>query len=78
MSRDELLNAVLSLPRGDRAQLARELLRSLGEDLSEEEWNEAWGQELDKRIAAMEAGERGVSFGELLNELEQVSDRKAS
>lgn len=52
---ERVLNEALSLPPGDRAQLAERLFSSL--DLSQEELDRLWGQEADSRIDAYERGE---------------------
>ena len=78
MSRDDLLHAILALPRSERALMARELARSLADDLSGEQWAEAWGNELNRRIADVEAGVGGVSFNDVLAELEEAGGRQAS
>ncbi len=78
MIKNELLAEVLSLPRRDRLEVMKELLRSLGEDVPEAEWNGAWGRELTRRIEAMQAGEPGIGSDDVLAELERVVGREAS
>lgn len=51
----EVLEAeVLNLPLADRSRLLDRLLASLDPD---PEWEEAWAQEVDRREAAIAAGE---------------------
>jgi putative addiction module component (TIGR02574 family) len=51
---EELELAVLSLPAGDRARLARRLIESLDQDADVEA---AWDEEIARRVARIEAGE---------------------
>lgn len=63
---EELEAAALSLPRGERARLAERLLASLDEDL---EIEEAWAQEVERRLAAYRAGDlKAVSAETVLRE----------
>ncbi len=78
MSKNELLAEVLSLPRGERLEVVKELLRSLDADVPRSDWNAAWGQELTRRIEAMQAGEPGVPSDDVLAELERMVGREAS
>jgi putative addiction module component (TIGR02574 family) len=57
MSRDlkEIVVEALELPLTARAELASELLDSL-EDLSEEENDQLWAKEAERRYAAFKAG----------------------
>ena len=60
MTSRELTTAALALPRDERAELLERLARSLEEDdaqLSPEQWREAWGQELNRRVAAIDHGD---------------------
>ena len=50
----ELEAAVLSLPRGERARLAERLIDSLDED---PEIEEAWAEEIKRRLDAIDRGE---------------------
>lgn len=52
---ERVLNEALSLPPGERAQLAERLFSSL--NLSREELDRLWSQEADNRIDAYERGE---------------------
>jgi putative addiction module component (TIGR02574 family) len=78
MTKNELVDEALKLPRQERLGLASELLRSLGEDLSDAEWEASWGAELNSRLASMHAGEPGVPFAQVLERLERAGARKAS
>ena len=78
MSTGELLAEILSLSRDERWEVAQELLRSLGEDVPQGEWNAAWGRELTRRIQAMSSGEPGVPSDEVLSAVEKVVGREAS
>ncbi len=54
-----LLNEALSLPPASRARLAGELLRSLDDEGPlpiEDEYNAAWGAELERRREEVESG----------------------
>jgi putative addiction module component (TIGR02574 family) len=53
--RPELEDEVLSLPAEERARLAAKLLKSL-ETLSEEEIEEEWAREAERRAAEIDAG----------------------
>jgi putative addiction module component (TIGR02574 family) len=71
----KLAEQVLALPESDREKLFRLLRDSLpveAETLSQEEWDEAWKKELEKRIEEMESGEDpGVPLDEVLAELQK-------
>ena len=54
MERQKLYAEVLRLSSRDRADLAAKLIRSLDDDdeeLTPEEWEASWSQEIDRRIA---------------------------
>ena len=58
---DDLLAEVLKLPAEVRAKIAGQLLRSLdeeqaGEDLSQEDYDAAWGTEIERRVKDVEDG----------------------
>lgn len=64
---DEIENAALALPRGDRARLAQRLIESLDE---EAELTAAWEQEIDRRLDAYDRGEANSHDGaDVLREL---------
>ncbi|WP_295435276.1 addiction module protein [uncultured Thiodictyon sp.] len=52
---EDVLNTVLSLPVADRAVLAERLLASL-DDLDEDESDLLWGEEAERRLAALRKG----------------------
>lgn len=54
MTREEILQAVLTLPPADRLSLTREILLVTDEteDVSEAQWEAEWGEEVDRRILA--------------------------
>jgi putative addiction module component (TIGR02574 family) len=56
---ERLLEQVLALPEGNRAEFAARLIESLHprDDLSDEEWAAAWGAEIRRRLAAVDSGQ---------------------
>ncbi len=59
MTREEFFRAAEAFPRGERITLARDLTLSVeeeGADLSEAEWDAAWGAEADERLLEIEEG----------------------
>jgi putative addiction module component (TIGR02574 family) len=52
----ELLRRALELPAEDRLALATELLNSV-EGPEDEDWSDAWAEELGRRLAEVERGE---------------------
>lgn len=52
----DIFSMALALPSKDRAALARELIQSLDEEPPDADWETAWVEELDRRIANIEAG----------------------
>jgi putative addiction module component (TIGR02574 family) len=57
---EELLMKALRLPEHDRAELARRLLESLDEEPSHD-IDDAWLTEIERRCAAVDAGEAVTS-----------------
>ena len=55
MSGTEIIEAVLRLPRDERARVARNILRSLDEG-SDEDADAAWLIEIERRMADFDAG----------------------
>lgn len=55
MSSDELLNAALELPQGERAKLARELLRSLDDEV-DGNVDDAWLRVIARRAQELADG----------------------
>jgi putative addiction module component (TIGR02574 family) len=72
--KDEILERALDLSPEDRGELVSKLQESLemeeddGEPvLSEEEWEEAWGEELEKRLEDLKSGRvQGVDGWEMI------------
>ncbi|HEX2222613.1 MAG TPA: addiction module protein [Thermoanaerobaculia bacterium] len=56
---DELFQLALDLPEQDRADLAARLLWSL-EAEAEEDVEQAWSDEIERRIAAADSGEEQI------------------
>jgi len=50
----KLIDQALSLPEDEREAIALELMASLGEH--EADWHEAWAEEIDRRVAEVQAG----------------------
>lgn len=60
----KLLSDALRLPERERAEMAAQLLASLDESeepADEEEVDEAWAQEIERRCAALDSGEAVTS-----------------
>jgi putative addiction module component (TIGR02574 family) len=64
---DALRSEVLALPAQDRARIASELLASLdSEPVDEDEIDELWSAETQRRAAMLDTGEAGtLSWGEI-------------
>ena len=56
----DVLSQALLLPRQGRAELAARLLESL-DDESDSDVDQAWLDEIERRCAAVDAGEAGTS-----------------
>ena len=60
MTRDEILVAALALPPSEQRILLRSLLElarsRTDQDIPDSEWQTLWFQEIDRRIAAADAG----------------------
>lgn len=57
---DAIIEQALQLPYKERAQLAERLWESLhppAEDLTEEEYRQAWAAEIERRLAEADRGE---------------------
>ncbi len=52
---DKMTNAVLSLPKNDRAKLAHELIVSL-DDQIDSDVNNAWEKEINRRVKEIKEG----------------------
>ena len=67
-STSEILDAALALSEQERAEIACELLESLGPE-KDDLLDDAWSQELDRRLAELRCGEGDtVSWSELKRE----------
>jgi putative addiction module component (TIGR02574 family) len=64
---DDLRTQVLALPAQDRARIATELLASLdSEAIGEDEIDELWSAETQRRAARLDTGEAGtLSWSEI-------------
>jgi len=73
---DDLRTEVLALPAQDRARIATELLASLdSEHVDENEIDELWSVETQRRAAMLDTGEAGtLSWGEIE---QRFADRRA-
>ena len=47
----QLLEKALRLSVPERAELASQLLASVEQDATDEEWEAAWGKEIERRLA---------------------------
>jgi predicted kinase len=59
---NELYEAAMKLPAAEREDLADRLYQSVlpevpGEEISQEEWEKVWGEEIARRAEALERGE---------------------
>jgi putative addiction module component (TIGR02574 family) len=76
-STDAILNEVLALPVSERARLARQLIDSLDKDTHDTGVEEAWADEIEKRVQALERGEaKTVSADEAFAWIEEQRRRK--
>ena len=67
MTRSEILQAAKALPPDERLDVAREIALSAeseGAELSETEWDAAWGEEADRRLLEIEEGKVKTIPGE--------------
>ena len=55
--KSDLIDRTMHLPLKDRAELARRLILSLEDKRVEEDVDEAWEMEIERRIAAYERGD---------------------
>jgi hypothetical protein len=74
-SAPEIIGQALQLPLIDRSYLARKLILSLeDEDEVDSEWEQAWIQECEKRMARLVAGQTElIPAEEVFRELKQVA-----
>jgi hypothetical protein len=78
---DALLDQALQLPEEERGKLAARLLQSLDPDdddeLSPEQWNEAWSAEIDQRVHEIRTGSVELIDGdEMLSKLDAIAHRR--
>ncbi|MGE0707385.1 MAG: addiction module protein [Planctomycetota bacterium] len=70
LASEQLLNQALRLPTKERAALAAELLASLDEEPEpQEEVDAAWGAEIQRRLERVRAGEPGIPWETVRDEL---------
>ena len=70
---DEILRGALTLSDADRADIAARLLASLDEpaEASSAEIEQAWAAEIERRCAALDAGETNTTgWGEVQRKIE--------
>ncbi len=58
--KNTLLEQVLSLPEHERAEIADRILESL-DPVTQDDVDEAWAAEIERRCAAVDAGTLGTS-----------------
>ena len=54
---EELLERALKLPEAERAALAHDLLLSLEPEHQDEDYEEAWAEEIEARLQRLDSGE---------------------
>jgi putative addiction module component (TIGR02574 family) len=68
----DVFTRALALPSNERAALARQLLQSLEAEPADSDWETAWAEELDRRIARLESGKAGTrDWREVIAEIEK-------
>ena len=76
----KIVKQALTLSESERAQVVTELLKSIpaeSDALSQEQWNEAWKIELEKRIEEMESGEDpGVPLDVVWEDLRKLDSKR--
>lgn len=73
-----LLDAALRLPERDRQILADRLHASVENIELDEEWKQAWSDELDRRDAELDGGEvRPITLDDVRRHMQDVRHRKA-
>ncbi len=77
---DALFEQALLLPDDERGELAAKLLRTLDpnveDELTRNEWEAAWSDEIDRRVREIRAGRVELIDGdEVLAELRAIVDR---
>jgi putative addiction module component (TIGR02574 family) len=67
-----IVEAALSMPAPDRAELAEKLLESLGDAVNQNEIDKAWAEEALARLQAYDEGRmKGVPLDDVLRKLRQ-------
>jgi putative addiction module component (TIGR02574 family) len=67
MTREEILKAAKTLPPNERLTVARDIVLSAeneGVELSEADWDAAWGEEAERRLLEIEEGKVKEISGE--------------
>ena len=73
---DDLREEVLALPAQERARIASDLLASLdSEAIDEEEIDQLWSAETQRRVAMLESGDAGTLTWEDIQQ--RFADRRA-
>jgi len=74
----EVFEAALALSDEDRGRLAEQLVQSLDRDI-DPDVEEAWGAEIERRLARIDAGQsRTVTMTEAIARLHQAARSSAS
>jgi putative addiction module component (TIGR02574 family) len=70
---EKLKPLLASLPAGDRAELVEYLLTLDGEEeLTPEEWEAHWAEEINRRVADFEAGKTvGIPHDEVMRQMKE-------
>ena len=73
----EVLNAAMSLESNERAEIAHKLLLSLESDAFDENVDQAWAEEIQRRLTAIREGRVELrDWDEALSEMRQAIDSK--
>lgn len=83
MTAEEILHQALRLSEAERATVAHELLASIdpsSEDVTDEEWRQAWGAEIRRRSDALARGDvETVDWREAMSQIRQrMRERRSS
>ena len=74
-----IADQALALSEGEKAELVSFLLKAISEDcdlLTEDEWDQAWSIELNKRIEEMESGAvKGIPYSEVRKRIDSILGR---
>jgi putative addiction module component (TIGR02574 family) len=70
----DIVEAALSMPASDRAELAEKLLESLGDAVDRKEIDKAWAEEAVARLRAYDEGKmKGAPLDDVLRRLKEGS-----